>query len=67
MKRTHSMRFKRLKKILKKFGLLWQALGKFKDDNGSFLSSEITFSPDQIKLIGPYAIQDCMLQGFSTC
>jgi uncharacterized BrkB/YihY/UPF0761 family membrane protein len=44
MKRTHSMRFKQLKKILKNFGLLWQALGKFNDDNGFFLSSGITFN-----------------------
>ena len=44
MKRTHSMRFKRLKKILKNFGLLWQALKKFNDDNGFFLSSGITFN-----------------------
>jgi len=42
MKRTHSTRFKRLKKILKNFGLLWQALRKFNDDNGFFLSSGIT-------------------------
>jgi len=38
------MRFKRLKKILKNFGLLWQALKKFNDDNGFFLSSGITFN-----------------------
>jgi membrane protein len=38
------MRFKRPKKILKNFGLLWQALGKFNDDNGFFLSSGITFN-----------------------
>ena len=44
MKRTHPMRFKRLKKILKNFGLLWQALRKFNDDNGFFLSSGITFN-----------------------
>jgi membrane protein len=44
MKRTHSMRFKRFKKILKNFGLLWQALRKFNDDNGFFLSSGITFN-----------------------
>jgi membrane protein len=44
MKRTHPMRFKRLKKILKNFGLLWQALRKFNDDNGFFLSSGIAFS-----------------------
>src|SRR3989304_775594 len=44
MERTDSMRFKRLKKILKNFGLLWQALRKFNDDNGFFLSSGITFN-----------------------
>ncbi len=44
MERTHSMRFKRLKKFLKNFGLLWQALRKFNDDNGFFLSSGITFN-----------------------
>jgi membrane protein len=44
MKRTHSMRFKRLKKFLKNFGLLWQALRKFNDDNGFFLSSGISFN-----------------------
>ena len=44
MKRTHSMRFKRLKEILKNFGLLWQALRKFNDDNGFFLSSGIAFN-----------------------
>ena len=38
------MRFKRLKKALKNFGLLWQALRKFNDDNGFFLSSGITFN-----------------------
>jgi membrane protein len=38
------MRFKRLKKILKNFGFLWQALRKFNDDNGCFLSSGITFN-----------------------
>ena len=38
------MRFKRLKKFLKNFGLLWQALNKFNDDNGFFLSSGITFN-----------------------
>ena len=42
MKRIHSIRFKRVKKILKNFGLLWQALRKFNDDNGFFLSSGIT-------------------------
>jgi membrane protein len=44
MKRTHSVRFKRLNKNLKKFGLLWQALKKFKGDKGFFLSSGITFN-----------------------
>jgi membrane protein len=44
MKPTHSMRFKRLKKVLKDFGLLWQALKKFNDDNGFFLSSGIAFN-----------------------
>ena len=44
MKRTHSMRFKGLKKILKNFGLLWQALKKFNNDNGFFLSSGIAFN-----------------------
>ena len=44
MKRTHSMRFKQLKKILKNFSLLWQALRKFNDDNGFFLSSGIAFN-----------------------
>jgi membrane protein len=39
------MRFKRLKKIIRDFGLLlWQALKKFHDDNGFFLSSGITFN-----------------------
>jgi membrane protein len=38
------MRIKRLKKILKNFGLLWQALRKFNDDNGFFLSSGIAFN-----------------------
>jgi membrane protein len=44
MKRTHSIRFKWLTKILKNFGLLWQALKKFNGDNGFFLSSGITFN-----------------------
>jgi membrane protein len=44
MKRIHSMRFKWLKRILKHLGLLWQALSKFNDDNGFFLSSGITFN-----------------------
>ena len=38
------MRFKRPKKILKNFGLLWQALRKFNDENGFFLSSGIAFN-----------------------
>jgi membrane protein len=39
------MRFKRLKKIIRDFGsLFWQALRKFHDDNGFFLSSGITFN-----------------------
>jgi len=38
------MRFKRLKKFLKNFGLLWQALRKFNNDNGFFLSSGIAFN-----------------------
>jgi membrane protein len=38
------MRFKRLKRVLKDFGLLWQALRKFNDDNGFFLSSGIAFN-----------------------
>ncbi len=44
MKRTHPMRFKRLKKFFKNFGLLWQALRKFNDDNGFFLASGIAFN-----------------------
>lgn len=38
------MRFRRLKKIFKNFGLLWQTLRKFNDDNGFFLSSGIAFN-----------------------
>lgn len=38
------MKFKRLKRVLKDFGLLWQALRKFNDDNGFFLSSGIAFN-----------------------
>ena len=38
------MRFKRLKKILENFGLLWHSLKKFNGDNGFFLSSGITFN-----------------------
>jgi membrane protein len=44
MKQTQSIRFKRFKKTLKNFGLLWLALRKFNDDNGFFLSSGITFN-----------------------
>jgi membrane protein len=38
------MRFKLLINILKNFCLLWQALRKFNDDNGFFLSSGISFN-----------------------
>lgn len=38
------MGFKRLKMILRNFGLLWPALRKFNDDNGFFLSSGIAFN-----------------------
>ncbi len=38
------MRFKRLQRSLKNFGLLWQALRKFNIDNGFFLSSGIAFN-----------------------
>ena len=38
------MRFKQLTKTLKNFGLLWQALRKFNEDNGFFLSSGIAFN-----------------------
>ena len=38
------MRFKGLIKVRKDLGLLWQALKKFNDDNGFFLSSGITFN-----------------------
>ena len=38
------MRFKRLSKILKDFGLFWRALKKFNGDNGFFLASGITFN-----------------------
>ena len=44
MKRTHSIRFKRLERVLKDFGLLWPALRKFNEDNGFFLSSGIAFN-----------------------
>ena len=38
------MRVEGFKKVRKDFGLLWQALKKFNDDNGFFLSSGITFN-----------------------
>jgi membrane protein len=38
------MSFKRLKRALKGFGLLWQGVRKFNDDNGFFLSSGIAFN-----------------------
>ena len=38
------MRSRGLRRILKNFSLLWQALKKFNDDNGFFLSSGITFN-----------------------
>jgi membrane protein len=38
------MRFKGLKMVHKKFGLLWQILRKFNDDNGFFISSGIAFN-----------------------
>ena len=38
------MRFKRITKVRKDLGLLWQALKKFNGDNGFFLSSGITFN-----------------------
>ena len=38
------MRFKGFIKVRKDLGLLWQALKKFNDDNGFFLSSGITFN-----------------------
>ena len=38
------MKSKRLKRVLKDFGLLWQALKKFNDDNGFFLSAGIAFN-----------------------
>jgi len=44
MKRTYSVRFKWLSKILKDFGLFWRALKKFNGDNGFFLASGITFN-----------------------
>jgi membrane protein len=44
MKQTNSIRFKQYKKNFKNFGLLWQALRKFNDDNGFFLSSGIAFN-----------------------
>jgi membrane protein len=44
MTQTHSMRCRQLAKIFQNFRLLWQALKKFNDDNGFFLSSGITFN-----------------------
>ena len=44
MKGTHSMKFKGLNKVRKDLGLLWQALKKFNEDNGFFLSSGIAFN-----------------------
>ena len=41
---TYSMKFKGLKKIRKDLGLLWQALKKFNEDNGFFLSSGVAFN-----------------------
>jgi membrane protein len=38
------MKFKGLKKVRKDLGLLWQALKKFNEDNGFFLSSGIAFN-----------------------
>ena len=43
-KGTHSMRFKGLNKVRKALALLWQALQKFNEDNGFFLSSGIAFN-----------------------
>jgi membrane protein len=44
MKQTQLMRSKGFIKVHKILGLLWQALKKFNDDNGFFLSSGITFN-----------------------
>jgi membrane protein len=44
MKRTHVTRSKGFIKVRKDLGLLWQALKKFNDDNGFFLTSGITFN-----------------------
>jgi membrane protein len=38
------MKFTGLKKVPKDLGLLWQALKKFNDDNGFFLSSGVAFN-----------------------
>ena len=38
------MKFTGLKNVTKDFGLLWQALKKFNEDNGFFLSSGIAFN-----------------------
>ena len=44
MESTYSMKFKGLQKVCKDFGFLWQALKKFNDDNGFFLSSGVAFN-----------------------
>jgi len=44
MEQTHSRKFKRLRKVLKNFALLWPSLKKFNSDNGFFLASGITFN-----------------------
>jgi hypothetical protein len=41
MRPTHSARFKGLEEILKKLRFLGQALRRFNEDNGFFLSSGI--------------------------
>lgn len=44
MKQANSMRFKRFRQNFKSYSLLWQALKKFKADDGFFLSSGIAFN-----------------------
>lgn len=44
MERIHPVRFKGTIKILKNYGLLWEALKKFNGDDGFFLSSGIAFN-----------------------
>jgi uncharacterized BrkB/YihY/UPF0761 family membrane protein len=44
MKPAHSVTFKGLKIVRKDLSLLWQAIKKFNDDNGFFLSSGIAFN-----------------------